>query len=49
KYVSYSTIDVATNRVITIDCYVFSPKLPKRNFLRGVEHLLYTVKFPENK
>lgn len=48
-YVSYSTIDVATNRVITIDGYVFSPKLPKRNFLRGVEHLLYTVKFPESK
>lgn len=46
-FVSYTTIDAASNRVITLDCYVFSPNLNKRNFLRGVEHLLYTVKFPE--
>lgn len=47
-FVSYSTIDTATNRVITIDCYVYAPKLPpqKRNLMRGVEHLLYTVSFP---
>ncbi len=50
-YVSYSTIDTATNRVFTLDCYVYSPKLPKRNYMRGLEHLLYNVKFPagENK
>ena len=42
-FVSYTTVDAATNRVFTLDCYVYSPKLPKRNFLRGVEHLL---KFP---
>lgn len=47
-YVSYSTIDTKTNRVITIDCYVFSPKLAKRNFLRGVEHLIYGVEFPKD-
>ncbi len=46
-YVSYSTIDTKTGEVVTIDCYVFSPKLPKRNFVRGVEHLIYNVKFPE--
>lgn len=46
-FVSYTTIDTQTNRVFTLDCYVFSPKLNKRNFLRGVEHLLYLVKFPE--
>ncbi len=45
-FVSYTTVDAATNRVFTLDCYVYSPKLPKRNFLRGVEHLLHTVKFP---
>ncbi len=42
-YVSYSTIDERTNRVFTIDGYVYSPKLGKRNFLRGVEHIVYGV------
>ncbi len=42
-YVSYSTIDEATNRVFTIDCYVYSPKHPKRNYLHAVEHLVYGV------
>ncbi|MEG0806888.1 MAG: DUF4837 family protein [Alistipes sp.] len=45
-FVSYSTVDTATQRVFTLDAYVFSPKLHKRNLMRGVEHLLYMVKFP---
>ncbi len=45
-FVSYSTIDVRTNRVLTLDCYVYSPKLGKRNFLRSVEHILYNVNIP---
>lgn len=45
-FVSYTTVDTATNRIVTLDGYVFSPNLHKRNFLRGVEHLLYTVQFP---
>ena len=44
-FVSYTTVDTATNRVFTLDGYVYSPKLHKRNFLRGVEHLLYGVEF----
>lgn len=46
-FVSFSTVDTATDRVFTLDCYVYSPKLHKRNFVRGVEHLLYGVKFGE--
>lgn len=45
-FVSYSTVDTATNLVFTIDCYVYSPKLGKRNFLRQLEHLVYMVEFP---
>lgn len=45
-FVSYSTLDEATNRVFTIDCYVYSPKLDKRNFMRAVEHLVYMIRFP---
>ena len=46
-FVSYTTVDTATNRVFTLDCYVYSPKQHKRNFVRGVEHLLYGISFPE--
>ncbi len=48
-FVSYSTLDTTTGEIVTIDCYVFSSKLPKRNFVRGVEHLIYNVKFPDAK
>ena len=49
-FVSFSTVDTKTNRVFTLDCYVYAPDLNKprkRNYLRGLEHLLYTVSFPE--
>ncbi|MFI3281317.1 MAG: DUF4837 family protein [Rikenellaceae bacterium] len=46
-YVSYSTIDEETQSVFTLDCYVYSPKYGKRNYLHGVEHLVYNVKFDE--
>lgn len=46
-YVSFSTINTNTDDVVTIDAYVFSPKLGKRNFIRGVEHLLYGATFPD--
>ncbi len=45
-FVSYTTIDQTTNRIFTFDGYVYSPKLHKRNFLRGVEHLLYLIHLP---
>lgn len=48
-FVSYSTVDLTTNKVFTLDCYVYSPDLPKRNYLRGVEHLLYEIHLPEVK
>ena len=46
-FVSYTTLDNATNRVLTLDCYIYSPKLKKRNFMRDVEHLVYMIHFPE--
>lgn len=44
-FVSFTTVDTTTNRVFTFDGYVYSPKVHKRNFVRGVEHLLYTIRF----
>ena len=48
-FVSYSTVNTATNEVFTVDCYVYSPKNHKRNYLRGLEHLLYGIEFPGNE
>lgn len=48
-FVSYTTVDTENNRVFTIDGYVYAPDLNKprkRNYIRGIEHLLYTVSFP---
>ncbi len=46
-FVSYTTVDTERNRVFTVDGYVYSPKLHKRNFVRGIEHLLYGISFEE--
>ena len=46
-FVSYTTVNTTTNEVITLDCYVYSPKLPKRNYMRELEHLRYLISFPE--
>lgn len=48
-FVSYSTYDEEHDQVVTIDGYVYSPKLGKRNFIRGIEHLIYNVEFPEGE
>ncbi len=46
---SWSTLDAENNKVITIDCYVFSPKHGQRDLVRGMEHLIYSVKFPQKE
>ena len=40
-------VDTATNRVFTLDCYVYSPKNHKRNYMRELEHLLYLISVPD--
>lgn len=46
-FVSYSTLLPDRAEVLTIEGYLYSPKNPKRNYLRQLEHLVYTVEFPE--
>lgn len=45
-FVSYTTLDERSGQLITLDCYVYSPKYGKRNFLRALEHLVYGITFP---
>ena len=47
-FVSYTTLDEREGELLTIDCYVYSPKYGKRNFLRPLEHLVYGVSFPKD-
>ena len=51
-FVSYSTVDTKTGRVFTFDAYVYAPDLNKprkRNYMHGLEHLLYTIGFPDER
>lgn len=48
-YVSYATVDRSTGMVFVLDCYVYSPKHGKRNYLRALEHLVYLVSMPDAK
>jgi hypothetical protein len=45
-YTNYSTLDAANQRVIAVDFYVYSPdpRLSQRNYIKQLEHLIYTVK-----
>jgi len=46
-FVSYTTLDIAENKLVTIDNFLYSPERPKRNMLRDLEALVYMVRFPE--
>lgn len=46
-FVSLTTLDEKRNRVITVEGYVFAPGDKKRNYLRQVEGILYTLEIPE--
>lgn len=45
-FISFTTVNTATREVVTIDCYVYSPKEKKRNLLRELQHLVYQVELP---
>ncbi len=47
-YRNYSTIDAANQRVIAIDFFVYAPdtRLSQRNYIKQLEHFLYTVNIP---
>lgn len=48
-FVSYTTLDERTGELFTLDCYVYSPKYGKRNFLRPLEHLVFGITFPNKQ
>ncbi len=46
-FVSYTLVDEARNRVVTVDGYVYNPSQDKKDLVRQIEALLYTLKFGE--
>jgi hypothetical protein len=40
-------VDEQHNRVVTVDGYVYNPGRDKRDLVRQIEALLYTLSFPE--
>lgn len=47
-FVSISTIDEKRSRLVTVEGYVYAPKFDKRNYLRQVEAVLYSLSFYDN-
>jgi hypothetical protein len=44
-FVSISTVDKKKNKVVTLEGYVYAPRNKKRELLRQVESIIYSVKF----
>jgi hypothetical protein len=44
-FVSYTFVDEATNKVITLDGYVYNPNDMKKNFLRQLEAIFFAMRF----
>ncbi len=42
-FVSLSLVDKKHNRIVTADGYVYAPKYDKRNYMRQVEAILYSI------
>lgn len=48
-FVSLSILDLLKNRVITLDGYVYAPENDKRDLIRQVEAMIYSVAFIEQE
>lgn len=44
-YVNYTLVDTTNNRLVMLDGFVYSPKFEKRNYIRQVEAILYSIEF----
>lgn len=46
-FISLSTYDAKRGRIVTVDAYVFAPKFNKREYIREMEAMCYTLQFTE--
>jgi hypothetical protein len=49
-FVSLTTVDEERNRVVTVEGFVYAPQFDKREYIRELEAILFTLKFvPEER
>ncbi|HZL10115.1 MAG TPA: DUF4837 family protein [Prolixibacteraceae bacterium] len=48
-FISLSVLDASRRRIVTVEGNVFAPKNNKRNYLRQVEAMVYSLEFPSQK
>ena len=48
-FISLTVLDASRRRVVTVEGNVYAPKNQKRNFLRQVEAMVYSLEFPKQK
>jgi len=48
-FVNYTTVDESTNRLFIFDGFVYAPKFDKRDYLRQLMAMIYSVEFPEKE
>jgi hypothetical protein len=48
-FINLSILDAANNRIVMLDGYVYAPRFDKRNLLRQVEAMLYSMELPDQK
>ena len=45
-FVSLAVLDASRRRIVTVEGNVYAPRNPKRNYLRQVEAMIYSLEFP---
>ncbi len=48
-FVNYTMVDESTGRLINMDVFVWAPPFDKRDYLRQLEALAYSIEFPGEK
>jgi hypothetical protein len=48
-FINLSVLDASRRRVVTVEGNVYAPKNDKRNYLRQLEAMIYSLEFPSQK
>ncbi len=48
-YINLTVLDAANNRIVMLDGYVYAPRFDKRNLLRQVEAMMYSLELPNQQ
>ncbi len=45
-FVNLSVLDISKNRLVVLDGFVYAPRFDKRNYVRQLEAMIYSLEFP---